>query len=893
MHIYAASAIKTGLTGKKKSRKSCRNADKGVQMKKRKNLALFAIFVAALALCAAFVIVFGKAKTFNVVFKDGNTAVAEVVVEEGETVKAPDYKKEGYELVWMNGAVAYDFGAPVTDNLTLTAVFTAKEYTVTVVNSDGSVLKTLTVPYGEKADLSSVTPTHHTKNRLFTFKGWDTDVSRVTEDVTVTAVYDYKSLPEDMFNFTLLDDGTYEIAVKKDKDFTDFDFGGEYGLPYEHNGKPVSKIGAYGFAHFENLGELAGLTYLYVPESIKVVDAYAFMQQEIKEIEFAGLEEIYSLAFLYSNARVELPETVKYIEPYAFFGFGEFPEAMTSFDGRIVLSDDCKGYYQDELGAIYTQNSDTLVYFDGKTVDGETYPSYSIPADVKYIYPAVFYKEYDVKTLVFRGDIDTIGSACFYYSGIGEYDFRGTVRKIEGSETVYQTKGSASEENLKELRQGAFSQSYAISQSDSFTLPSGLKYIGDNTFFDTGIKEVRLDGVEYVGFMAFWADASYWKLDTIVVTNSDKYYSYEDKALIERGTGPEYNGKAGDTFMVYASYLSGVSGKELLENTDKYVTDTFRVPDGVTAFHPYAFFEANFIRHLVLPEGVRSLPAGFLSSGGSIYVHDDDGNFLGEKTLGMVDISCPSTLTEIDAYDGAEKWLLIDDYHNAIVLRAEGAKGLIFPNGCNLKKLSSFSLYMETDTFVIPASVTDYAGNAVFRVNDVMKFEVEKGNPKYVAFGGWLYEKLGGNELKLVQIPFDPAATELVFPETGDYTLTEIGTMAFRMFSLTNLVIPDTVKRIDAYAFADSTYANVTISASVEYIDDYAFMYGYGLESVTFKGTVPPEMGKEVFFCMFDETLGGTQISVPKEAYETWLAFLTEYGKKYGVEGYYSNMITF
>ena len=172
-----------------------------------------AVFIAAFALCAALLVGCGKTKTFNVVFKDGDTAVAEVVVEEGETVKAPDYKKDGYELVWMNGAVAYDFGAPVTDNLTLTAVFTAKEYTVTVVNSDGSVLKTLTVPYGEKADLGSVTPTHHTKNRLFTFKGWDTDVSRVTEDVTVTAVYDYKSLPEDMFNFTLLDDGTYEISA--------------------------------------------------------------------------------------------------------------------------------------------------------------------------------------------------------------------------------------------------------------------------------------------------------------------------------------------------------------------------------------------------------------------------------------------------------------------------------------------------------------------------------------------------------------------------------------------------------------------------------------------------------------------------------------------------------
>ncbi len=860
---------------------------------KKKKLLYSAIVAVALALLVALCVGCGeKTENFSVLFKDGDTTVAEVVVESGATVKVPDYGKDGYKLVWMNGDVEYDFDAPVTGNLTLTAAFSVEGHTVTVVNSDDSVLKTLTVPDGGKANLDSVHPSHPSNNRLFTFKGWDKTADNVTEDITVKAVYDYKSLPEDMFNFTLLDDGTYEIAVKNDKDFTDFDFSGEYGLPYEHNGKPVSKIGAYGFAHFQNLGDLTGLTYLYVPESVKVVDAYAFMQQEIGEVEFAGLEEIYSLAFLYSNAIVKLPETVNYIEPYAFFSFGEFPEAMTSFDGKVVLSADCKAYYQDKRGGIYTANGETLIYFRNSTTDGESYSSYSIPDGVKYIYPAVFYKEYNLESVVFKGDIDTIGSACFYSSGISEYEFRGTVRKIEGSETVYSTKGSATEENLKELRQGAFSQSYAISQSDSFTLPSGLKYIGDNTFFDTGIKEVRLDGVEYVGFMAFWADTSYWKLDTIVVTNSDKYYSYEDKALIERGTGPEYNGKAGDTFMVYASCLSGVSGKELLENTDKYVTDTFRVPDGVTAFHPYAFFEANFIRHLVLPEGVRSLPAGFLSSGGSIYVYDDDGNFLGEKTLGMVDISCPSTLTEIDAYDGAEKWLLIDDYHNAIVLRAEGAKGLIFPNGCNLKKLSSFSLYIEKDTFVIPASVTDYAGNAVFRVNGVMKFEVEKDNPKYVAFGGWLYEKLGGNELKLVQIPYDPAATELVFPETGDYTLTEIGTMAFRMFSLTNLVIPDTVKRIDAYAFADSTYANVTISASVEYIDDYAFMYGYGLESVTFKGSVPPEVGKEIFFCMFDETLGGTQISVPKEAYETWLAFLTEYGKKYGVEGYYNNIVT-
>ena len=860
-------------------------------MQKKNQLAIFAIFVAVLVMCTALCIGCGKPKSFRVLFKDGDTTVAEVVVEKGKSVTAPDYVKAGYDLVWVNGDDIYDFGVPVTSDLTLNAKFTAKDYTVTVVNSDGSVLESIIVPYGGKADLDSVSPVHPTKNRLFTFKGWDKSADRVTGDMTVTATYDYKSLPEEMFNYALLSDGTYEIAVKQDVDFSELDLSGEFGLPYEHDGKPISKIGAYGFAHFENLGDLSKLTYLYVPESIKIVDAYAFQMQEIPALEFAGVEEIYSLAFLYSNARIQLPATVRYIEPYAFFKFGEFPESGTNFNGRIILSENCKAYYQDDLGCIYTADKETFVYFSRYSFDGEDNATFELPATVKNIYPAAFYQEYNLKTIVFKGDIDTIGSACFYYSGIENYDFRGTVRKIEGSETIYSTKGSATEENMKELRQGAFSQCYAITQSDTFVLPSGLRYIGDNTFFYTGIKEVRLDGVEYVGFMAFGASSSDFKLDTIVVTNSDKYYSYEDKALIERGTGPEYNGKPGDTFMVYASALNGVSGKDFLENTDKYITDTFRVPDGVTAFHPYAFYEANFIRHLILPEGVRSLPAGFLSTGSSFYVYDDEGKYLGSHDIGIVDVSCPSTLTEINAYEGADKWLFIDDYHNAIEMRTEGAEGLLFPNGCNLKKLSSFSLYIEKDTMVIPASMTDYSGNAIFRLNDVMKFEVEEGNTKYIAFGGWLYEKLGDKNLKLVQIPFDPSATTLVYPDIGEYTLTEIGTMACRLFDLTELVIPEGVKRIDAFAFAENTYTSVVVPASVEFIGKQAFMYSYGLETITFEGTVPPEMDEEVFFCMFDETLGGTQIRVPKAAYDVWYDFLSEYGKKYDVEGYYNNLV--
>ena len=108
-------------------------------MEKNK-LGFFVTFAAIILLCVGFC-VGCKTEVFRVSFMDGETIVAEITVEKGKTVSAPDYGKEGYDVVWLNGDVAYDFKEPVESNLTLNAEFTVKEYTVTVANSDGSVLK--------------------------------------------------------------------------------------------------------------------------------------------------------------------------------------------------------------------------------------------------------------------------------------------------------------------------------------------------------------------------------------------------------------------------------------------------------------------------------------------------------------------------------------------------------------------------------------------------------------------------------------------------------------------------------------------------------------------------------------------------------------------------------
>lgn len=75
--------------------KSPKPADKGEQMKKKK-LLYSAIVAVVLALLVALCVGCGeKTKNFSVLFKDGDTTVAEVVVESGATVKVPDYGKDG------------------------------------------------------------------------------------------------------------------------------------------------------------------------------------------------------------------------------------------------------------------------------------------------------------------------------------------------------------------------------------------------------------------------------------------------------------------------------------------------------------------------------------------------------------------------------------------------------------------------------------------------------------------------------------------------------------------------------------------------------------------------------------------------------------------------------
>jgi hypothetical protein len=95
-------------------------------------------------------------------------------------------------------------GTPVTDNVTLYLKWTIKTYTVTFVDRDGTVLSSQTVEHG-----SAATAPAEPTNAGYTFISWDKAFDEVTENLTVTAVYEINT-----YTVTFVDHDGTELSVQ-------------------------------------------------------------------------------------------------------------------------------------------------------------------------------------------------------------------------------------------------------------------------------------------------------------------------------------------------------------------------------------------------------------------------------------------------------------------------------------------------------------------------------------------------------------------------------------------------------------------------------------------------------------------------------------------------------
>ena len=122
-------------------------------------------------------------KVWHVTFLDYNDTILSVQeVEDGEAAETPSNPtREGYTFVgWDN-----DFST-ITEHLTVKAQYTINRYRVEFHDWDNTLIKVDSVDWQSAPEA----PSDPTRSG-YTFTGWDKDFSSVTEDMTITAQYEF------------------------------------------------------------------------------------------------------------------------------------------------------------------------------------------------------------------------------------------------------------------------------------------------------------------------------------------------------------------------------------------------------------------------------------------------------------------------------------------------------------------------------------------------------------------------------------------------------------------------------------------------------------------------------------------------------------------------------
>ncbi|MCW3490309.1 leucine-rich repeat protein [Dethiobacter alkaliphilus] len=121
----------------------------------------------------------------SVIFKDydGSTLKEELVIYGNDATAPSEPTREGYTFTGWD----LDY-TNITEDLEVTALYSLNSYQATFRDYDGSLLNEETVSHGNDA----TAPSEPTREG-YTFTGWDSDYTSITEDLEVTALYSLNS----------------------------------------------------------------------------------------------------------------------------------------------------------------------------------------------------------------------------------------------------------------------------------------------------------------------------------------------------------------------------------------------------------------------------------------------------------------------------------------------------------------------------------------------------------------------------------------------------------------------------------------------------------------------------------------------------------------------------
>lgn len=325
-----------------------------------------------------------------------------------------------------------------------------------------------------------------------------------------------------------------------------------------------------------------------------------------------------------------LPESIKYIGPYAFYE-SYYPDNLSIPDGVLFIDasafQKCHGLTGITVGKNnkkYHSDGNCLIITDSKTLILGCNDSI-IPSDgsVVAIGPYAFSDCDDLKNVTIPEGVTSIGEGAFLRCGsLSSIAIPDGITKINNwifSECTNLTRVLLPD-SVTEIGDNGFSSCLIL---EEITIPKNVKRIGNSAFLAAGLKKIVIpNGVVYIGKMAFC-----FCRNLVHVTIPDSVTSIGDEAFSECNLLSIDVGEGNQAYRSAGNCLIDVNNKSLILGcknsvipTDGSVTSigkgafsgckdlvSITVPDSVTNIEDGAFARCKDLVSIIIPDSVVNI----------------------------------------------------------------------------------------------------------------------------------------------------------------------------------------------------------------------------------------------------------------------------------------------
>ena len=503
-------------------------------------------------------------------------------------------------------------------------------------------------------------------------------------------------------------------------------------------------IGSNAFSH------ATGLTSITIPSNVTNIGSSAFQNAtSLTTVNYAGIS---TLKIIGSNAFQNATSLTSITIPASVTSISTTSVFQNALSLTSIIVDPNNTSYSDISGVLYNNPSkNTLIQYPL----GNTQTSYAIPITVTSIIGNAFYGANNLKsvTLPSASTFVSIEPSAFAGAlGLTSITIPSTVTSIGSSAflgaTSLTTVTFAGTSTLKIISTGAFIRATSLT---SITIPASVTTISISAFQNAlSLTSINVD------------------------PSNTTYYSDSSGVL--------YNNPSKNTLIQYP-----------VGNTQT----SYTIPTTVTAINGYAFYGANNLKSVTLPD-----TSTFTSIASNAFYY----------ATGLTSITIPPNVTAINS--------------NAF-FGATSLTTVTFSGTSKLRTISSSAFQNATSltSITIPASVISISTSGVFQnTTSLTAIIVDPSNTSYSDISGVLYNAATA-KTQLIQYPCGSSQTSYAIPST--------------VTSLSNVNAFNGAKNLTAITCDPNSTILSTDSFGVLYDKNKTYMYQYPCGNTRTSYTIP------------------------------------------------------